>query len=245
MKIKREILKKAMLARMDELGMNIATLARQAGLNYDAPRDFLIRDKSGMPAADKLMAMLEVLNLTHIMLGQSAPVRNGLRTMREQRGYSVEELAALLPRTTARAIQKLEAGGPLSHEWKAKLARVLECRIDDLDAPTNATAASGASGLHEPGFSWNSGPDKSGSKRNSHTDQRWTAEYTALLPGVPHEFIGKPCVLQLDSGKQLIRRVQPGSKPGHYLLEGLDSSVKPMKNAFVVASALALVLTQA
>lgn len=188
MKIQRETIKAAMLERMREMGINVATLARQAGLSYDTPRDFLIRDKSGMPGADKLVAMLEVLNLTHLLIGNTpVPVGTNIRP-RRSRAAVLREVA-------------------------------------------------------EPEKPWKSPGAKAG-PRSSITDSGWLAEHEALLPGVPHEFIGKLCIVQLEDGRQLIRRVQPGSKPGHYLLEGFQPGIKSQKDAFVTASAVVAVLTQ-
>ena len=239
MKMNRETIKSAMLTRMKELDMNVATLARKAGLNYDTPRDFLIRDKSGMPAADKLVAMLSVLNLTHLLVGGEPQEGNGLRAMRERRGLSIEALAARLPRSSAKELKKLETGGRLSFEWKARLAEALECAPDELEPATSPLAATtpAIAGLHETTPPWKSAA-------GTITEGDWTAEYDSFLPGVPHEFLGKLCVVKLENGQVLLRRVQAGSKPGHYLLEPITPGAKPLKDQLVVASALAGTLTQ-
>lgn len=247
MSMKRETIKKAMLERMDELGMNIATLAREAGLSYDTPRDFLVRDKSGMPAADKMVAMLQALNLTHLLIDASeASNRNGLQAMRRRRGYTLEQLAARLPRGNAKELKKLEAGGPLSYEWKTKLAEALECHPDDLNPRLGGIGAkTKVSGFHDPSTAWKGKESKKRKgKRAIVSEGGWTVEHEAFLPGVPHEFIGKLCVVKLEDKHILIRRVQPGSQPGYYTLETIHPGTKPIKDAFVVASALVVVMTQ-
>ena len=247
MKLDRGQIKTAMRERMREMGLNVATLARRASVSYDTPRDFLVREKSGMPAADKLVAMLKVLNLTHLLTDTTPASRNGLKAMRERRGYSLDELAARMTRMMVKELRKLEAGGPLSFERKVKLAAALECRTDDLDAPSAAPAPSFAmaNAAYEPApRAWKGKDALSKKGKPSVTDGGWTAYHAEFLPGVPHQFLGKTCVVRLDDGRLLIRRVEPGPSPGRYLLESLNPSGRAIKDAFVEASAIVTRMVQ-
>lgn len=74
MKNKRQAIKEAVRQRLKEEGISIAELARRAGVAYDIPRDFLRRE-AAMPAADKIMPVLQVLGISHMIGGdESAPM---------------------------------------------------------------------------------------------------------------------------------------------------------------------------
>lgn len=60
--------------------------------------------------------------------------KNRIRELREARGWSLEDLAArCVPATTRATVHKLERGNiRLSDDWRARLARALECAPWDL-----------------------------------------------------------------------------------------------------------------
>ncbi|MBR9970829.1 helix-turn-helix domain-containing protein [Magnetospirillum sulfuroxidans] len=74
----------------------------------------------------------------HVQTGHTAhmPIRtpNRIETLRKNRGWSMEELAArIVPTATASQINKLEKGYTrLNFDWMHKLASALECHPAEL-----------------------------------------------------------------------------------------------------------------
>lgn len=60
------------------------------------------------------------------------------------------------------------------------------------------------------------------------------------MPGVPAEFIGQLCIVTIfqpnGEDQKLFKRVELGSRTGHYDLYGMDSSEKILKDCLVKSS---------
>lgn len=77
----------------------------------------------------------------------------------------------------------------------------------------------------------------------------WLFYREETYPGVPIDFIGRICMVKVredehDAGNTLIKRVQRGSKPGHYDLHSINPAEAVIKDAMVEWSSFIRMMEQ-
>lgn len=65
------------------------------------------------------------------------------------------------------------------------------------------------------------------------------------VPGVPPESVGEICIVDLPDGSCVVRRIEPGSKPGYYDLYLPHHLDNPQKNCLVKSSSFIRVMVRA
>lgn len=186
---------------------------------------------------------------------------NNLRRLREERGLTLRDVAEMTGHSFSQ-IQKLEKGDRrLSFMWKQRLAHAFECHPDDLDTsevkidvPLIGIVGAGAKvrpaekrgkaqGFNEPNV-----PSGFGSKKTSALEVKGDALSPMIRDGfrlyfddraygVPEEFLGKICVIELVGGATYVKIIRKGTRPGRYHLEGLNPKDAPMRDTNIKWSA--------
>ncbi len=186
---------------------------------------------------------------------------NNLRKLREERGLTLRDMADKTGYSFSQ-IQKLEMGDRrLSFVWKQRLATVLECHPDDLDSedagihvPIVGVLGAGAKvklaqpsgkggGLSEPAAPSGFNPKKTvaievkGDALAPLICNGFRLYYEDKIYGVPEEFLGKICVVEVESGQVYVKILRKGSKLGYYHLENVNPNDPPLLDVRIKWSA--------
>lgn len=194
-------------------------------------------------------------------------MKNNLKKIRELRGLTQEGLAKkIIPPTSRSVIVNLEKGiNKLHSEWLRKLSIALHCApeelITDLEnvmVPVVGEVGAGAiihcyddhhkgAGLEEVELPPNTPPDVvavivRGDSMYPMMRDGWLLFYRRDCDGVPHDCIGKVCIVEMPDGRKYVKEVKEGAKKGFYHL--ISHNAEPMLDQRVIWAARVISITQ-
>jgi phage repressor protein C with HTH and peptisase S24 domain len=191
-------------------------------------------------------------------------IKNRIKELRTKRGLTLQALADLTD-TSNQQIYNLESGKRgLDTKWMSRLAKALGVRPEELIAspqqetvPLVGFVGAGArvypvddhekgGGLEEveapPGVSARGlvAVRVRGDSMAPRYDDGEVLFFTRKHDGVPDACLGRYCIVGLQDGDRMVKKVRQGSKPGHYHLVSVNSNTEPMLDVPLVWAALVL-----
>lgn len=187
-------------------------------------------------------------------MDQESRYRNGmgsnLQLAREVAGLTQAGLGELVG-TTQVQIGRLEAGKrKLTKEWAERLAphlKVTPAYLLNVDGMTSVVGYVGAGGYAEflegadlgqapkpPGFSANGvALQVRGDSMPGIAEDNWLIYYDERHEAPSEDMFGQLCVVQVEDGPVLVKRLYRGGLPGTFDLVSTSANYEPVRNARV------------
>jgi transcriptional regulator with XRE-family HTH domain len=176
---------------------------------------------------------------------------NRLKEMREDRGFSAQQLAKKLNLPVA-DLHKIEKNGALAYALKQRASTLLECHPSDLDpepAPRVTTRSPAHAQLNEPralsDYLHNATSlELQGASLTPPLDGDFVLLLGPRYEGVAPELLNKLCLVELKGGVSSLRIVRRGRTRERYDLENVGTHADTLHNTRVTTSAFVKAMVQ-
>jgi transcriptional regulator with XRE-family HTH domain len=185
---------------------------------------------------------------------QSGMNGNALKRMRVAAGLSQAQLAEKAG-TSQPQIRRLEAGErKFTKQWAERLAPFVNCSAERLLFPPSGVPIIGYVGAGAAAFFYDDAshsddfaprpPDSSaetvalavkGDSMPGVAEDNWLVYYDQRQEGVTEEMIGELCVVGLEDGRTLVKRIYSGAQPGTFDL--ISTGHKPIRGVLIAWAA--------